>query len=81
MASSKTAKLFGFARGIKGGATMYDKSPSDYNAKMKYLSASIFGDYKKPMDTHLNKKLHYSMINRPLYDRPEIVRYRVLPSS
>ena len=43
MSSSKTARLFGIARGIKGGATNYDKSPSDYNAKMKYLSASIMG--------------------------------------
>lgn len=69
MTTSKTVKLFGLARGIRGGATMYDKSPSDYNAKMKYLSASIFGDYKKPMNSKLNKKLHYSMIGRPLYER------------
>jgi len=75
MSSSRTAKLFGIARGCKGGATVFDKSPSDYNAKMKYLSASIFGEYKKPMDSHLNKKLHYSLIAKPLYERPEIVRY------
>ena len=45
------------------------------NPQMKYLSASIFGDYKKPMDSNLNKKLYYSMISKPLYERPEIVRY------
>lgn len=27
------------------------------------------------MDSKLNKKLYYSMIARPLYDRPEITRY------
>ena len=35
MSASRTAKLFGIARGCKGGATIYEKSPSDYNAKVK----------------------------------------------
>ena len=72
---SRTVRLFGVARGVRGGATMYDKSQSSYNAKMKYLSDSILGEYKIPMDSKPNKKLIYSMINRPLYDRPEIVKY------
>ena len=72
---SRTVRLFGVARGVRGGATLYDKSQSPYNAKMKYLSDSILGEYKVPMDSKPNKKLMYSMINRPLYDRPEIVKY------
>ena len=76
MSSSRTVRLFGLARSVKGGATLYDKSPSQYNAKMKYLSASIFGDLKRPMDdTKMNKKLVYSLTGRPLNDRPEITKY------
>ena len=46
-----------------------------FYSRMKYLSASIFGDFKRPIDTKGNKKLVYSLIQRPLYERPEIVQY------
>lgn len=72
---SRTVRLFGVARGVRGGSTLYDKSQSQYNAKMKYLSESIFGEYKVSMDSKPNKKLMYSMKDRPLYERPEIVHY------
>ena len=62
MSSSKTARLFGIARGLKGGATNYEKSPSDYNAKMKYLSASIMG---MPLKTELFWHFSFNLKNYP----------------
>ena len=73
--TSRTVRLFGVARGVKGGATKYDKAPSEYNAKMKLLSASIFGELKRPMETKNDKKLVYSLTGRPLQDRSWIVKY------
>ncbi len=73
--SGKTVKMYGLTKAVRGGATFYDKSTSEYNAKMKYLSASIFGDYKKPIEHHKDKKLVRTLSGRPLSDRPEIVHY------
>ena len=73
--TGRTVKFFGLARSLKGGATKFDYSKSEYNAKMKYLSASIFGDFKKPHGSYNNHRLMWSMIGRPLYERPEIIQY------
>jgi len=73
--TSKITKLYGMSRALRGGANRFEKSPSEYNAKMNSLSNSIFGEYQMPIETKNNKKLHYSLIQRPLYDRPEIVKY------
>ena len=72
---SRTVKMYGLGRALAGGATRFEKSSSEYNAKMKYLSDSIFVDFKKPIDTKPNKKLYHSLICRPYYDRPELVKY------
>ena len=77
MSKSRTVRLFGLARGLQGGATRFDNNLcSDYNGKIKYLSNSIFGDFKKPgLGSYNNWRLMYSMISKPLYERPEIVQY------
>jgi small subunit ribosomal protein S33 len=71
---SSTVRLYGYARALRGGARLMDKSHSEYNARMNYLSASIFGDYKKPV-TRENLRLTSALERRPIHDRPEIARY------